>query len=145
MASSSPPHYASVVGLTSSPASDAYAPHGSDKPPQATLPCNASTYSAYTLDTIPIAGSSRSRSSSPASLRSNDTDRSPLLRPNVDSNPEYGAAESLYQSNVSSRRIMFNAAIKMAALFVVSTVILGGTLWLALPTLEECVGLYFKC
>ena len=39
--------------------------------------------------------------------------------------------------NVSSRKILLNASMKMAALFIVSTLVLGGTLWLALPPLEE--------
>lgn len=37
----------------------------------------------------------------------------------------------------SSRRLLVNAAIKMALVFVVSTLVLGGTLWLALPPLDE--------
>ncbi|KIJ52648.1 hypothetical protein M422DRAFT_26217 [Sphaerobolus stellatus SS14] len=37
----------------------------------------------------------------------------------------------------SSRRLLLNASIKMAVLFVISCIILGGTLWLALPTLDE--------
>ena len=134
MASPSPPRYSSVIGSDRTPAPDVYAPHVDDKPPQAS---NASAYSAYTLDTIPIAGPSRSRSPSPVSVLTNDTDRSPLLRSNADLAPAYGAAESLYSSNVSSKKIMLNAAMKMAALFVISTILLGGTLWLALPPLEE--------
>ncbi|KAJ7475674.1 hypothetical protein FB451DRAFT_1244199 [Mycena latifolia] len=37
----------------------------------------------------------------------------------------------------SSRRLILNATLKMAAVFVVSTVLLGSILWIALPTLEE--------
>jgi len=36
-----------------------------------------------------------------------------------------------------TRRILLMAGIKMAALFIVSTAFLGGTLWLALPRLDE--------
>jgi hypothetical protein len=35
--------------------------------------------------------------------------------------------------------MILNAALKMAAVFIVSTLVLGGTLWFALPTLEQCV------
>ena len=48
----------------------------------------------------------------------------------------YGTARP---TRPSSRRILFNATLKMAAIFTVSTVLLGGTLWLALPTLDESV------
>ena len=40
------------------------------------------------------------------------------------------------------RPLLMNAAIKMAVLFIVSCLVLGGTLWIALPTLEEYV--YFS-
>lgn len=32
-----------------------------------------------------------------------------------------------------------NATLKMAVIFILSTAFLGATLWLALPTLDECV------
>ena len=35
--------------------------------------------------------------------------------------------------------MILNAALKMAAVFIVSTLVLGGTLWFALPTLEQYV------
>lgn len=139
MASSSPPHYSSVIGSPAPPTPDRYAPHAGDKPLQASNVSSYSVYSAYTLDTIPVAGPSRSRSPSPVSVLSTDTDRSPLLRDNAAIAPAYGAAESQYRSNVSSRKIMLNATIKMAVLFVISTIVLGTTLWLALPPLEEYV------
>ena len=37
----------------------------------------------------------------------------------------------------STRRILMNATLKMAVIFIVSTAFLGATLWLALPTLDE--------
>lgn len=37
----------------------------------------------------------------------------------------------------STGRILFDATLKMALIFVVSTALLGGVLWLALPTLDE--------
>ena len=35
-----------------------------------------------------------------------------------------------------SARVIFHATLKMALIFIISTILLGGTLWLALPTLE---------
>ncbi|KAI5117154.1 hypothetical protein M0805_009496 [Coniferiporia weirii] len=121
----SPPQYSSVVA----------SPVGYTAPP-AQHTTQHSNASAYTLATIPHAGPSTPRSLSPVSLRSNGSDRSPLM----DSNPttsSYGAALSSRSGNVSSRKILLNAGIKMAALFVISTLLLGGTLWLALPPIEE--------
>ena len=46
----------------------------------------------------------------------------------------YGTTEP---SRPSNKRLLFNATLKMAAIFFISTAILGGTLWLALPQLEE--------
>jgi hypothetical protein len=56
----------------------------------------------------------------------------------LDSNPgpSYGATPPS-QRPPSSGRVVFNAMLKMACLFIISTALLGGTLWLALPTLDE--------
>ncbi|KAH9838699.1 oxalate transporter [Rhodofomes roseus] len=48
--------------------------------------------------------------------------------------PQYGTTPPAGPSN---KRILFTATLKMAAIFIVSTLFLGGTLWLALPTLDE--------
>ncbi|KAI9001542.1 oxalate transporter [Trametes punicea] len=61
------------------------------------------------------------------------TARTSLLS-STTSDSGYGATAP---SRPSSRRLLWNATLKMAAIFLVSTVLLGGTLWLALPTLEE--------
>ncbi|KAF8893291.1 hypothetical protein CPB85DRAFT_1553070 [Mucidula mucida] len=79
----------------------------------------SSNASLYTLDTV---------------MHNDDDEYAPL---NSSSTPSYGAAQ-LSPSRPSSRRVIFNATLKMAAIFVVSTLLLGGTLWLALPTVEEC-------
>lgn len=63
-------------------------------------------------------------------------DRSPLLAPET---PRYGATFPRSPTVPSSGRIIFNATLKMACIFAVSTLFLGGTLWLALPTLEPYV------
>ncbi|KAG6877510.1 hypothetical protein C0993_006459 [Termitomyces sp. T159_Od127] len=76
-------------------------------------------HSTYTLDTV------------------NNDDRSPLLTP---ATPSYGTANYPHSpSRPSSRRVILNATLKMAAIFVVSSLFLGLSLWLALPTLEEQV------
>ena len=74
--------------------------------------------SLYTLDTVDF-----SRPSTPSSR---------------ESAPSYG---SIPQSDRAppgrSRDIIVRAGLKMALIFTASCVILGGTLWLALPTLDE--------
>ena len=78
-------------------------------------PCDASV---YTLDTVD-------------GEHDRHTDRSSLLSPGT---PDYGA--TFPRSSSASRTIIFNALLKMACIFLLSTVALGGTLWLALPTLD---------
>ncbi|KAF9474669.1 hypothetical protein BDN70DRAFT_884553 [Pholiota conissans] len=91
------------------------------KPSSLTHPSNASI---YTLNTV-----------------NNDdddaSDTAPLLTPTT---PDYGATfprSPTTPSSHSSARVIFNATLKMGCIFAVSTLLLGGTLWLALPTLEE--------
>lgn len=60
---------------------------------------------------------------------------SPLLTP---ATPNYGATVPRSPTGpINSRRIVFNAMLKLAVMMVVGTAFLGGVLWLALPTLEE--------
>jgi len=74
--------------------------------------------SAYTLDTVHF-----SRPPTPSSHRST---------------PSYGSIPHSDSTPPSRPRdIIVRAGLKMALIFVVSCVILGGTLWLALPTLDE--------
>ena len=63
------------------------------------------------------------------------TQHTSLLSPSA-ADQRYGAVPP---SQPSTRRILFNATLKMAVIFILSTALLGATLWLALPTLEECV------
>ncbi|THH23213.1 hypothetical protein EUX98_g7965 [Antrodiella citrinella] len=60
------------------------------------------------------------------------------------SNTSSGSYGTTAPSQPSQRRILFNATLKMALIFVLSTAFLGGTLWLALPTLEEADRPYLK-
>ena len=76
--------------------------------------------SAYSLATVHDPPSPDSRTS----LLSNHSD------------PNYGTTPP---SPPSSRKLIWNATLKMAAIFFISTAFLGGTLWLALPTLEQSV------
>ncbi|TCD63759.1 hypothetical protein EIP91_004974 [Steccherinum ochraceum] len=55
----------------------------------------------------------------------------------LSSNASTGSYGTTSPSQPSTRRILLNATLKMAVIFVLSTALLGGTLWLALPTLEE--------
>lgn len=82
--------------------------------------------SVYTLDTVAHVDSDTESHS----------DTAPLLAP---STPSYGTA--ITTPRPSSRKVIFNATLKMACIFTISTIFLGGVLWLALPTLEECVAL----
>jgi hypothetical protein len=82
--------------------------------------------SLYSLDTMNYSRDFEDR----------EGDRSPLLAPET---PNYGATFPRSPTVPSSGRVIFNATLKMACIFAVSTLFLGGTLWLALPTLEPYV------
>ena len=61
-------------------------------------------------------------------------DNTPINTPTT---PSYGS--TIDSREPSSRRLIFNATLKMACVFLASTLILGSILWVALPTLKECV------
>ncbi|KAG1882101.1 hypothetical protein F4604DRAFT_1577555 [Suillus subluteus] len=85
--------------------------------------------SAYTLSTV--------HSDNPEIVEFAD-DRAPLLAPDSEAGLIYGATPTHSQApHTSSPRLLLKAAIRMAAVFVLSTILLGGTLWLTLPTLDE--------
>ncbi|KAJ7573923.1 hypothetical protein C8J56DRAFT_803763 [Mycena floridula] len=85
--------------------------------PPAPLDLSRSNASVYTLNTV-----------------RGDDEHAPLVTPLT---PSYGST-ALRSPNTrpSSAKLIWNATLKMAAIFVISSVLLGGTLWLALPTLE---------
>lgn len=88
--------------------------------------------SAYTLATVHI--------DEPELLEFADYDRAPLLTPDSDSGSVYGATPTQsHAPHTSSPKLLLKAAIRMAAVFILSTILLGGTLWLTLPTLDEYV------
>ncbi|KAG2046686.1 hypothetical protein BDR06DRAFT_1000504 [Suillus hirtellus] len=85
--------------------------------------------SAYTLTTV--------HPDDPGIMEFAD-DRAPLLAPESETGSLYGATPAhLQASHASSPRLLLKAAIRMAAVFILSTILLGGTLWLTLPTLDE--------
>lgn len=86
-----------------------------------------SNSSAYTLATVRFDDNEHAPAHSPTT---------PLLTPAP--NSSYGATFPRSPGvPTNSRKLIFNAVFKMSAIFAVSTLLLGGTLWLALPTLEE--------
>lgn len=100
-------------------------------PPHYTSVVQRDDASTYTLATI-------TRPGTPDSFGS---DRSPLLRRDGSGSNSrffsYGTIPRILGLEGASRKKLLNAAMKMAALFVLSSLLLGGTLWLALPTLDE--------
>jgi hypothetical protein len=99
-------------------------------PANATLePSPASNASTYTLDTFP---------------NDSDIDRAPLLNSTTSPLTEAGYARHHHRrrggdanGRGSTRRTLATAGLKMGTLFIVVTLILGGTLYLARPTLQE--------
>ncbi|KIL67486.1 hypothetical protein M378DRAFT_185570 [Amanita muscaria Koide BX008] len=60
-------------------------------------------------------------------------DRVPLISPVT---PTYGSTVRS-PTRLSPRKVIFNATLKMALVFIISTAALGATLWLALPHVDE--------
>ncbi|KAF9223552.1 hypothetical protein BS17DRAFT_754729 [Gyrodon lividus] len=66
------------------------------------------------------------------------SDTTPLLHPASETSSIYGATPAHSQDpRPSSSSLLFTAAIRMAAVFTISSLLLGGTLWFALPTLQD--------
>ena len=71
-----------------------------------------------------------------ATVDHTDTDEfTSLLSPSSPSS--YGSAP--VHPPHHARRVVFNATCKMALIFTLSCIFLGGTLWIVLPTLEPYV------
>ncbi|KAI0048970.1 hypothetical protein FA95DRAFT_1490047 [Auriscalpium vulgare] len=70
-----------------------------------------------------------------ATVHFRDDDESSSLLSDESASHSYGTAP--HGTNPpNARRVIFNAALKMAVIFLVSSIVLGGTLWLALPPLD---------
>lgn len=89
----------------------------------------ASNASTYTLDTFP---------------NDDEIDHAPLLNNTTSPLTEAGFGHHQHRMRAgganrhgSTRRALAIAGLKMATLFIVVTLILGGTLYLARPTLQE--------
>ncbi|KAI6155373.1 hypothetical protein BKA82DRAFT_4077799 [Pisolithus tinctorius] len=64
--------------------------------------------------------------------------RTPLLPSTASDNNIYGAIPSIsHHERPTSSQLLFSAAIRMAVVFVASSLVLGGVLWIALPTLQD--------
>lgn len=93
---------------------------------------SATNASTYTLDTFP---------------NDNEIDHAPLLNSTTSPHTEAGYGHHHHRrrragaalDHGSTRRALATAGLKMAALFIVVTLVLGGTLYLARPTLQEYV------
>ncbi|KAG6336363.1 hypothetical protein ID866_2720 [Astraeus odoratus] len=74
-----------------------------------------------------------------ATVHVDEHSSTPLLPLDGRRRPAYGAVRAGTRQDVqpSSSRLLFHAAIRMATVFVLSTILLGGILWIALPTLDE--------
>ena len=95
-----------------------------DSSPEPSVSPSMRRYSSYTLKTI-------------------DDERASLLKNGDAPQPSYGAVpvdDPPPLSSAETRRKLLFAGIKMAILFVVSSVLLFAVLKLALPTLDEYVG-----
>jgi uncharacterized membrane protein YdjX (TVP38/TMEM64 family) len=89
--------------------------------PSPTIHPNESAYTLATVQLPEVDESSSLLSSSSSSQHSSQ----PV---------SYGTAP--VHSPHHTRRVIFNATLKMALIFVLSCICLGGTLWIALPTLD---------
>jgi uncharacterized membrane protein YdjX (TVP38/TMEM64 family) len=88
-----------------------------------TLHANSSAYTLRTVNSI----------SSDSAIAYSDSES---LLPHSPSQNTYGAVSTI-SSSPSPRRLIVNSTLKMACLFVLSSLFLGLTLWTALPALEE--------
>lgn len=94
--------------------------------------------SLYSLHTIPV-----SVPHSPTSPRLeelgpvNASEDTSLLSGSGNQRTYTGLAKYMPAIDPEARKLVFRAGLKVLLLFIVGSVALGGTLWVALPTLEE--------
>ncbi|CAE6519186.1 unnamed protein product [Rhizoctonia solani] len=100
-------------------------------------PLNGSP-SLYSLRTIPVASAQHS----PTSPRLEELAHGPnettsLLSGSGNQRSYTGLAKYMPALDPDARRLVFRAGLKVLLLFIVGSAVLGGTLWVALPTLDE--------
>ncbi|KAG9127866.1 hypothetical protein FRC07_008134 [Ceratobasidium sp. 392] len=111
-------------------------------PPEVTAPPPGllkSRQSSYSLRTIPMASAEHSPTSPRLEeLRPIATNENTPLTAAPDNQRTYtGLAKYIPALDPNARKLVFMAGLKVLLLFVVGSVLLGGTLYVALPTLEE--------
>ncbi|KEP52659.1 SNARE associated protein [Rhizoctonia solani 123E] len=109
----------------------------SNDPDASSKPRNGSP-SLYSLRTIPIASASHSPTSPRLEeLTHGSNETSSLLSGSGNQRSYTGLAKYMPALDPDARKLVFRAGLKVLLLFIVGSIVLGGTLWVALPTLDE--------
>jgi hypothetical protein len=96
----------------------------------------------YSLRTIPVASAPHSPTSPRLEeLAHGPNETSSLLSGSGQQRTYTGLAKYMPALDPDARKLVFRASLKVLLLFIVGSVVLGGTLWVALPTLDEWVHL----
>ncbi|CAE6437108.1 unnamed protein product [Rhizoctonia solani] len=100
-------------------------------------PLNGSP-SLYSLRTIPVASAPHSPTCPRLEELSHGTNETTSLLSGSGNQRSYtGLAKYMPALDPDARKLVFRAGLKVLLLFIVGSILLGGTLWVALPTLEE--------
>ncbi|CAE6508290.1 unnamed protein product [Rhizoctonia solani] len=100
-------------------------------------PLNGSP-SLYSLRTIPVASAPHSPTSPRLEeLSHGHNETTSLLSGSGNQRSYTGLAKYMPALDPDARKLVFRAGLKVLLLFIVGSVVLGGTLWVALPTLDE--------
>ncbi|KAJ1307346.1 hypothetical protein OPQ81_001452 [Rhizoctonia solani] len=109
----------------------------SNDPDTSSKPLNGSP-SMYSLRTIPVASAPHSPTSPHLeALVHGHNETTSLLSGSGNQRSYTGLAKYMPAIDPDARKLVFRAGLKVMLLFIVGSVVLGGTLWVALPTLEE--------
>ncbi|CAE6456428.1 unnamed protein product [Rhizoctonia solani] len=111
-------------------------PPQSNDPDASNKPLNGSP-SLYSLRTITVASAPHSPTSPRLELANGSNETTSLLSGSGNQRSYTGLAKYMPALDPDARRLVFRAALKVLLLFMVGSIVLGGTLWTALPTLEE--------
>ncbi|CAE6426831.1 unnamed protein product [Rhizoctonia solani] len=111
-------------------------PHANDSE-RSSKPLNGSP-SLYSLRTIPVASAPHSPTSPRLEeLAHGHNETTSLLSGSGDQRTYTGLAKYMPALDPDARKLVFRAGLKVLLLFIVGSIVLGGTLWVALPTLDE--------